>query len=160
MTSTGMPSLSRLTERSRRSRRPAAWVTPTEQATIRLNLAVALARSGEWNAARTELQGVKLPAGAGVSDVYVVMARTGAEGAAGISTLVIEKDMPGLSFGADTGRTWSRITAPAPLLLQSLIRPVPAISRAIATPATAARLVGKVTEIAIRLPEPSSILTL
>lgn len=39
--------------------------------------------------------------GAGVSDVYVVMARTGAEGAAGISTLVIEKDMPGLSFGAE-----------------------------------------------------------
>jgi alkylation response protein AidB-like acyl-CoA dehydrogenase len=39
--------------------------------------------------------------GAGVSDVYVVMARTGAEGAGGISTLVIEKDTPGLSFGAE-----------------------------------------------------------
>ena len=39
--------------------------------------------------------------GAGVSDVYVVMARTGAEGAGGISTLVIEKDIPGLSFGAE-----------------------------------------------------------
>ncbi|TVR06082.1 MAG: acyl-CoA dehydrogenase [Salinarimonadaceae bacterium] len=39
--------------------------------------------------------------GAGVADVYVVMARTGAEGAGGISTLVIEKDAPGLSFGAD-----------------------------------------------------------
>jgi alkylation response protein AidB-like acyl-CoA dehydrogenase len=39
--------------------------------------------------------------GAGVSDVYVVMARTGAEGAGGISTLVIEKDMPGLSFGVE-----------------------------------------------------------
>lgn len=38
--------------------------------------------------------------GAGVSDVYVTMVRTGAEGPSGISTLVIEKDMPGVSFGA------------------------------------------------------------
>ena len=38
--------------------------------------------------------------GAGTSDVYVVMARTGAEGPKGISTFVIEKDTPGLSFGA------------------------------------------------------------
>ena len=38
--------------------------------------------------------------GAGVSDIYVVMARTGAEGAAGISTFVVEKDAAGLSFGA------------------------------------------------------------
>jgi hypothetical protein len=66
----------------------------------------------------------------------------------------------GLSLGEDSGRTLSRMTAPAPLLLQSLMRPVPAISRAIAMPATAARFVGKVTEMAIRLPEPSSILTL
>jgi alkylation response protein AidB-like acyl-CoA dehydrogenase len=38
--------------------------------------------------------------GAGTSDVYVVMARTGAEGPKGISTFVVEKDTPGLSFGA------------------------------------------------------------
>jgi alkylation response protein AidB-like acyl-CoA dehydrogenase len=38
--------------------------------------------------------------GAGTSDVYVVMARTGAEGPKGISTFVVEKDAPGLSFGA------------------------------------------------------------
>ena len=38
--------------------------------------------------------------GAGTSDVYVVMARTGAEGPKGISTFVIENDTPGLSFGA------------------------------------------------------------
>jgi tetratricopeptide (TPR) repeat protein len=41
---------------------------PIEQATIRLNLAVALARSGEWNDAREELQRIQLPAGTGVSD--------------------------------------------------------------------------------------------
>lgn len=38
--------------------------------------------------------------GAGTSDVYVVMARTGGEGAGGVSTFVVEKDTPGLSFGA------------------------------------------------------------
>jgi alkylation response protein AidB-like acyl-CoA dehydrogenase len=38
--------------------------------------------------------------GAGTSDVYVVMARTGVDGPKGISTFVVEKDTPGLSFGA------------------------------------------------------------
>lgn len=38
--------------------------------------------------------------GAGTSDVYVVMARTGGEGPKGISTFVVEKGTPGLSFGA------------------------------------------------------------
>lgn len=39
--------------------------------------------------------------GAGVSDVYVVMVRTGGEGPKGISAVVVEKDTPGLSFGAN-----------------------------------------------------------
>ncbi len=38
--------------------------------------------------------------GAGTSDIYVVMARSGGEGAGGVSTFVVEKGMPGLSFGA------------------------------------------------------------
>jgi alkylation response protein AidB-like acyl-CoA dehydrogenase len=38
--------------------------------------------------------------GAGTSDVYVVMARTGGDGPKGISTFVVDKDTPGLSFGA------------------------------------------------------------
>lgn len=38
--------------------------------------------------------------GAGVNDIYVTMVRTGAPGPKGISCLVIEKDMPGVSFGA------------------------------------------------------------
>ena len=37
--------------------------------------------------------------GGGVSDVYVVMARTGDSGARGISTFIVEKGAPGLSFG-------------------------------------------------------------
>lgn len=38
--------------------------------------------------------------GGGYSDVYVTMVRTGDDSASGISTLLIEKDTPGLSFGA------------------------------------------------------------
>ncbi|BBY32931.1 acyl-CoA dehydrogenase [Mycolicibacter minnesotensis] len=46
------------------------------------------------------LDGVKqFISGAGVSDVYVVMARTGAEGPRGISTFIVEKDTPGMGFG-------------------------------------------------------------
>ena len=39
--------------------------------------------------------------GGGVSDVYVVMARTGGDGAKGVSAFVVEKGMEGLSFGAN-----------------------------------------------------------
>jgi len=39
--------------------------------------------------------------GAGENEIYVTMVRTGVEGPKGISCLVIEKDMPGVSFGAN-----------------------------------------------------------
>ena len=39
--------------------------------------------------------------GAGVSDLYLVMARTGGPGAKGVSAFVVEKGTPGLSFGAN-----------------------------------------------------------
>ncbi len=39
--------------------------------------------------------------GGGVSDVYVVMARTGGEGAKGVSAFVVKKGTDGLSFGAN-----------------------------------------------------------
>ena len=38
--------------------------------------------------------------GGGVSDIYVVMARTGERGPKGISCIVVEKGTPGLSYGA------------------------------------------------------------
>jgi alkylation response protein AidB-like acyl-CoA dehydrogenase len=48
------------------------------------------------------LDGVKqFISGAGVSDVYVVMARTGGDGPRGISAFIVEKDTAGVSFGAD-----------------------------------------------------------
>ncbi|NRG18400.1 acyl-CoA dehydrogenase family protein [Rhizobiales bacterium] len=38
--------------------------------------------------------------GGGAADIYVVMVRTGDDGPKGISCIVVEKDTPGLSFGA------------------------------------------------------------
>jgi isobutyryl-CoA dehydrogenase len=37
--------------------------------------------------------------GGGNSDVYIIMARTGGPGPKGISAFIVEKDMPGISFG-------------------------------------------------------------
>jgi alkylation response protein AidB-like acyl-CoA dehydrogenase len=55
---------------------------------------------GAGNGADYVLNGAKqFISGAGSSDVYVVMARTGEDGPKGISTLVVPKDAPGLSFG-------------------------------------------------------------
>ena len=39
--------------------------------------------------------------GAGTSDIYVAMVRTGDDGPKGVSCFIIEKDTPGLSFGAN-----------------------------------------------------------
>lgn len=48
------------------------------------------------------LNGVKqFISGAGTSDVYVVMVRTGTAGPKGISAIIVPKDSPGLSFGAN-----------------------------------------------------------
>ncbi|GAB7071953.1 acyl-CoA dehydrogenase family protein [Mycobacterium hodleri] len=48
------------------------------------------------------IDGVKqFISGAGVSDVYVVMARTGGSGPRGISAFVVDKDTPGVGFGAE-----------------------------------------------------------
>jgi alkylation response protein AidB-like acyl-CoA dehydrogenase len=48
------------------------------------------------------LNGVKqFISGAGVSDLYLTMVRTGGPGPSGISALLVPKDTPGLSFGAN-----------------------------------------------------------
>lgn len=52
---------------------------------------------GDWVVTGTK----QFISGAGENDIYVTMARTGIEGPKGISCLVIEKDMPGVSFGAN-----------------------------------------------------------
>jgi alkylation response protein AidB-like acyl-CoA dehydrogenase len=63
--------------------------------------AAALRTRAERVAGGWKLNGTKaFISGGGYSDCYLVMARTGGEGAKGISTLVVEAGTPGLSFGA------------------------------------------------------------
>src|SRR5439155_2096689 len=63
--------------------------------------AAALATTAARDGDAYVLNGAKaFISGAGTSDVYVVMARSGGPGAGGVSTFVVDKDAPGLSFGA------------------------------------------------------------
>src|SRR6187431_2313163 len=54
------------------------------------------AGGGDWLVNGTK----QFISGAGENDLYLTMVRTGEDGAKGISCLAIEKDMPGVSFGA------------------------------------------------------------
>jgi alkylation response protein AidB-like acyl-CoA dehydrogenase len=63
--------------------------------------AASLRTSARRDGAHYVLNGTKaFISGGGVSDVYLVMARTGEGGPKGISCILVEKDTPGLSFGA------------------------------------------------------------
>ena len=63
--------------------------------------AAALATTAKKDGDHYVLTGSKaFISGAGTSDIYLVMARTGAAGAKGVSAFVVEKDQPGVSFGA------------------------------------------------------------
>ena len=62
--------------------------------------AAALATSARRDGDDFVLTGSKaFISGAGVSDLYLVMARTGGPGAKGISAFLVERDWPGVSFG-------------------------------------------------------------
>jgi alkylation response protein AidB-like acyl-CoA dehydrogenase len=62
--------------------------------------AAALITKARLDGGHYVLDGVKqFISGAGASEVYVVLARTGGPGAGGISALIVERDTPGLSFG-------------------------------------------------------------
>src|SRR2546421_3994664 len=63
--------------------------------------AAALATSAKRSGSHYVLNGTKqFISGAGAADFYFVFARTGDEGANGVSAFAVMKDMPGLSFGA------------------------------------------------------------
>jgi len=63
--------------------------------------AAALRTTARKDNERFTLNGAKaFISGGGFSDLYVVMVRTGVDGPGGISTVLVEKDTPGLSFGA------------------------------------------------------------
>lgn len=61
------------------------------------NLATRAVRDGDHYVLNGQKQFIS---GAGASDLYIVMARTGGEGPKGISTFIVPKGTPGLSFGA------------------------------------------------------------
>lgn len=64
--------------------------------------AAALKTRAERDGNHYVLNGAKaFISGAGVSDIYVCMVRTGRDGSKGISCLVVEKGTPGLSFGKE-----------------------------------------------------------
>jgi alkylation response protein AidB-like acyl-CoA dehydrogenase len=74
------------------------------------------------------LDGVKqFISGAGASDVYVVMARTGGEGPRGISAFIVEKDTPGLSFGADEEKMGWHAQPTAQVVLEGVRVPADAM---------------------------------
>ncbi len=74
------------------------------------------------------LDGVKqFISGAGSSDVYIVMARTGADGPRGISAFIIEKDTPGLSFGAQEEKMGWNVQPTAQVILDGVRVPASAM---------------------------------
>ena len=74
------------------------------------------------------LDGVKqFISGAGASDVYVVMARTGADGPRGISAFIVEKDTPGLSFGANEEKMGWHAQPTAQVILEGVRVPAEAM---------------------------------
>lgn len=88
------------------------------------NLSTRAQREGEHYV----LDGTKaFISGGGVSDIYVVMARTGEGGPRGISCVVVEKGTPGLSFGAQEKKLgWK--TQPTAMVIFENCR-VPAANR-------------------------------
>jgi alkylation response protein AidB-like acyl-CoA dehydrogenase len=62
--------------------------------------------------------------GAGANEIYVTMVRTGGDGPKGISCLVIEKDMPGVSFGAQERKLGWHSQPTAQLILEDVRVPV------------------------------------
>lgn len=74
------------------------------------------------------LDGVKqFISGAGVSDVYVVMARTGGAGPRGVSAFIVEKDTPGLSFGANEAKMGWNAQPTAQVVLENVRVPADAM---------------------------------
>lgn len=74
------------------------------------------------------LDGVKqFISGAGVSDVYVVMARTGTEGPRGISAFIVEKGSPGLTFGAQEEKMGWHAQPTAQVVLEGVRVPADAM---------------------------------
>ena len=74
------------------------------------------------------LDGVKqFISGAGSSDVYLILARTGADGPRGISAFVVENGSPGLSFGAQEQKMGWHAQPTAQVILEGVRVPADAM---------------------------------
>ena len=62
--------------------------------------------------------------GGGENELYVTMVRTGAEGPKGITCLVIERDMPGVSFGANERKLGWHSQPTAQVVFEDVMVPV------------------------------------
>jgi alkylation response protein AidB-like acyl-CoA dehydrogenase len=62
--------------------------------------------------------------GAGYNDVYVVMVRTGEEKTKGVTCLVVDKDTPGLSFGAPEKKLGWNASPTAQVIFEDCLVPV------------------------------------
>lgn len=62
--------------------------------------------------------------GAGAADLYAIMVRTGEDGAKGISTLIVEKDTPGLSFGVNEAKMGWNAQPTRQVILENVRVPV------------------------------------
>ena len=83
--------------------------------------AAALQSTAVQDGAEWVLNGTKqFISGAGVNDLYLTMVRTGEDGPKGISCLAIEKDMPGVSFGAPERKTGWHAQPTAALILDNV----------------------------------------
>ena len=61
--------------------------------------------------------------GGGVSDLYIVMARTGEAGPKGISAFLIEKGTPGLSFGANEKKMGWNVQPTSEVIMDDVVIP-------------------------------------
>jgi len=87
--------------------------------------AAALRTSARLEGDHYVLNGTKqFISGGGVNDLYVTMVRTGAAGPKGISCLVIEKDMPGVSFGAPERKLGWNASPTAQVIFENVKVPV------------------------------------
>ncbi|MCQ9384688.1 acyl-CoA dehydrogenase family protein [Brevibacterium sp. 50QC2O2] len=87
--------------------------------------AAAIASTARRDGEHYVLNGTKqFISGAGETDVYLLMARTGQAGARGISSFLIDRDTPGLSFGANEKKMGWRAQPTRQVYLENVRVPV------------------------------------
>ena len=87
--------------------------------------AAALATTARLDGDHYVLNGTKqFISGGGVNDLYLIMVRTGEAGPRGISCVLVEKDTPGLSFGAPERKLGWNASPTAQVILDNVRVPV------------------------------------